>query len=478
MLKIEDTLAIVLIAFLFVFSISVGFLSPDSMNYLYMADTAGGAFLCSTNGSFNGIYACGYPLLIKIISFLTMGDLFIASKLLNVAILGCSYYIFSKVFSSSKLALLLAFTSFNVFISLYTWSENVILLSFSLYTYALFLCKTNDAVNLKVGVLVLIAILVGCISRYAFAPFSVFMFLSSYLVIGKKAHRLLPYFIIPGLLFILYKLSISQYDMERISAPESMALIVSVFIMACLKSALKTLVALSPFFIAKYKKLSLKGFKDSAPPFSWFFITTGVGYLLVCFTLRSLVQYDFFVNRMVGFGTFLIISGMLIYFQDFVDKTKLRVIVGVLVLTILVGVGTRAKISNVISNDALFTTDIISKAIEGKRQFTEVIVPIGYPKNRPYKSVVLSKLEYDNPAMTLKYLPHMPYYRPMDDKEFSALYEGMPCKLSFAPSLTIEHLEAILSDTYKVSLMDSVPTYHPKLKAYIINKFNSGDTSC
>ena len=111
-----------------------GYLSPDSMHYLNLAQNIKdglGFYVTNEQGikSYFSTWPVGYPILIYIVSVITSSDVILASKLLNFTLLGFSFISFRLI--SRKYAFVLAsvygaYTFMEVYS--FTWSEAPFLL--------------------------------------------------------------------------------------------------------------------------------------------------------------------------------------------------------------------------------------------------------------------------------------------------------------------------------------------------------------
>jgi hypothetical protein len=109
-----------------------GYLSPDSTNYLKLAQTLldGNGFYVSSyrlNGSdrdFFAIWPAGYPVLIFVVAKIFHLSVFLASKLLNIIFIGLSLCLIKKVFKTDSYIYGLVFL-FGAYIHIfsYTWTE-------------------------------------------------------------------------------------------------------------------------------------------------------------------------------------------------------------------------------------------------------------------------------------------------------------------------------------------------------------------
>ncbi len=477
-----DILFAGVIAFIVIYALAIGFLSPDSVNYLIMADIGNAGALCSKNGEFYGVFACGYPAFIKLFSYITNDNLFLASKLFNAFALLCFYFIFVKIFASRKLALLAVFVPFNLYVATYTWSENAVLLSLSLYLCALHRIKSTQKTTITTLLIVFISIIIGCFSRFSFAPFSVVIFICSYFVVGRHTLKLLIPFALCGFIFVAYKVFAASYDMERIAAPESFTVLVSAFALGLTKMLIAFGLFLLPLLIVKYKKIEIVSiFKFTKPSWALFFVSMGIGYLIICFLMRSLIQYDLFSIRLVGFGLSLICIGFLIFWKNEIDRLNAVWVVSMIAISF---VASSVVVPNKLKQIAVLGM-VDQGAVNSYIHFQQnargkIVIPIGQEhKTFPFGPyVAISEFNSNYPSARFQRIPMMPYAKKKNVAEFIASLDGQDCEFWFSPSLTQEQLINYLAKEYKVAHNKYVNAVSDELREYVLDKYRTKNYNC
>jgi predicted transcriptional regulator with HTH domain len=480
-IKKEDYLFILFLFIIFSFSSLIGRLSPDSIDYLIMANIGDAGYLCSKNGAFYGVFPCGYPILIKTIALFINDNLFLASKTLNILILSVYYIVLCHVFKSKKLAILLTLMPFHVFISTYTWSENAILLSFGLYILALHRINKTDGVDIQSFLVVFFAILIGCLSRYAFAPFSALLFLSSFFVIGKHCMKILPVFVLNALIFLIYKYFAYGTDMERISAPEDVAWLFLVFGYVGAKLLLSYLVVYSPLIFLYRKSFTIsRVFSIKNSNWSMFFIMAGIGYLTLSFVLRTLVQYDMYDERTIGFGLTLVFSGLFVAFKEELSKVSFLIIVVILFLSQITPRHVYfSELALAVKEGPLNISDVNKFIDQQQNVIDDIVITFGENLTDNVKPLV-SITEYNlrEGGSRVGSIPSVPYYRKMDEKDFLESLSGAKCQFVFPENLSKKELQDSLSLEYKVGIGRMTQAISPELQLYVMNKFINKDSNC
>lgn len=476
----EDWFVLFALCLVFLYSVLTGRLSADSINYLIMATPSDKDQLCIKNGEFYGVYACGYPLLIALMSKLSSLDSFTVSKLLNTLILLIHYVIWSYIFNSKRLALILTLLPFNVYISTFTWSENATLLAFSLYCLALLKIEKKQAVGVNDIAIAFVAILIGCVSRYAFAPFCLLLFLASFIVIKRKALLLLPGFIVNAIIFIIYKDIASVTDKERFQAPEQFSWLLLAFGYVVLLYLVKHIIACSPFLLYFKSHFSLKQLhKITESKWALFFISLGIGYLCLSFLLRVWVQFDMYDIRTVGFGVSLCISAIVIAYNQRIRKVNLSIIAFVLLGSQFISGSILINELQEIYNGNFFARNTVNDfVIAQQKARNNIVIPVINDWHEQVKGTSIKAENLKYPETFFWRVPGMPHYRQLDVTEFHAALKGARCQFIFSDNLTEEQLEKALSRTYRIGLFSEQKRYSAELKSFVMAKFRKRDTSC
>lgn len=315
-------------------AMKVGFLSPDSWNYLRLAESLSSGLGCSVREEYFAVFPCGYPALISFISWVTGFELFTASKILNFLALSLSGLFIFLGSRNLILSFLIVVNPITLAIGHYTWSENIFLLAVSLVFYAS-TKAFNGSGHRSIALPILVGLIVGVSSRYFFGPYALLMFLSIWLVYGSSvAKKVFPYFVFSGFLFIGYYL-FNEYltgygsGMPRIPAPESLLLLFAFFLKYSVKQVIISFLAVAPIiFYALWLILSEskngvgiagcladEGKKKSKP--IRLIIFFGFSYLVLAFLIRLYSQFDVYGYRTVGYGFVFLIGGLVSYFIGF-----------------------------------------------------------------------------------------------------------------------------------------------------------------
>jgi hypothetical protein len=480
----------------------VGFVSPDSWNYLRLAESILNGTGCSVGGEYFAAFPCGYPAFISATSWLTGLDVFSASKLFNILALALSGFFFYKATSNFLLAFLLIINPVTLAIGHYTWSENAFLLSVSLIFYSA-TTAFNGSGSLNISLSIVVGLLIGLSSRYYFGPYAFFMFLSIWLIYGKNvAIKLLPYFIFAGFLFIGYyifnKISTGYgTGLPRISSPESLLFLIIYFLKYSIEqliiyaSSVFPLILLLIFsvFMKKKQKSSIVNISERYAPLT-LMIVLGVAYIVLSFTLRVYSHFDLYGYRTVGYGFVFLISGILAfifyYFQIVFSWRGILALIGVSVISIALSQrGTYLVLlsdSTENNNDITFHNAI--DRYDSGISFAGVIVPFSVPSPKWSVSANLD-LFYQGEVETI--VPYTAPYRvkeSYDDFKKRILSHGGECRYDFTRLTDKYELKEALSSQYTVDVSFEESffrprviknyRYHSSLSYNILEKFSPG----
>ena len=316
----SDTLAIAIFLILSAtYAASFGFVSPDSWNYVRLAQSLVDGNVCQVNGKYFAIFPCGYPITLAL-SSLSQDPAFIIiiSKFTNAGLLLASFLCFRQLFPQHPLiAALIIIAPSTISISHFTWSENLFLFATALSLLQVHrLAAKQSYLN---HVILLFALLVGISSRYFFGPFAALIWLATLLIYGKEtARRTLPAFAIAGVAFIAYyfvNINLTGYGtgMQRIPAPESLLYLVVHFFWTLIRYETPQFFLVLIFFhLATIKTIALK-----KPAFDsmqhkkgeLLILAAGFSFLFLSFALRATTQFDLYGFRTVGYGhTFIFVA--------------------------------------------------------------------------------------------------------------------------------------------------------------------------
>ena len=462
-----------------------GVLSPDSIGYLALAESAQKIQECSIDGKYYAIQPCGYSILVAIVGKLTgIDNLILASKLLNWILIFSSFLLFKKTMPSPTLATLIVINPFTLHILGYTWTENLFLFAFSGCFYVLVSMKFSGSSKYKTILLTAFLIL-GCISRYFFGPFAIIIWIAGYLALGAEvAKKSLLAFVIAGVFFVAYQsfnIYITGYGtgMERISAPESINLLVVLFIWTIIKYSIVMAFVTAPFYFFGFEKKANSG-KQPISKYSVFkfLLLCGLGFLILAFILRAQIQYDLFDRRTIGFGLVFIFVGLLGLKAKNIDQLSLTqkltsqilIVTTSLVLSISIG-----------GWSYIFRSPYITPGnlIESNRStvMNQAIVSFEIPS--PSFFIAGGRGYYHYGAEVIN-VATGPYSKQDDLDSFIKKLERAPkdCVLDFSIINNLEEFEKMLSDMYLTDIkfvysympFEKVymPSYNPGLKKFLI----------
>jgi hypothetical protein len=326
-----------------------GYLSPDSTNYLALAQNLldGNGLTVANNGrgvaesSPFAIWPIGYPSLIYLISKITGATVFWSSKILNLAIMASATAILYSLFRPTGLfyAVLLGGGAFIEIFS-YTWSETIFIVFLIVFSALLSKLLADERNVGKLSILASITLVSVCLflSRYIGA-FSIGILGLAALYRfwqGKKWYGVsiaicaVASFAICALYLVNNKLGTGYYTgMPRSSAAETHIEIVIQLLIAVLRGAFFPLYAWNPlspvqdaivaayiaalFFVVreirrgKVRLLSPANFDATA--FS--FLAVGSSYLASIIAIRWVSDFDKYDFRLLGPGALLILIALL-----------------------------------------------------------------------------------------------------------------------------------------------------------------------
>ncbi|MGF6415764.1 hypothetical protein [Paraburkholderia sp. MM5482-R1] len=297
-----------------------GYLTIDSWNYLHLAQSIRDGQGCSVRGAYFATFPCGYPLVIALTAPSTeIGALIVSSKVTNLILLFVGFFFLMKTFRNVLVPVLIVVNPFTIELYQYTWSENLFLLAFCASIYAISRIAHNGS-SRWYAVLLACTLIVGCSSRYFFAPFSVVIFAAAWISYGRTtAIRALPAFVAAAIFFLGYqKFNVVATGFPtgtpRIPAPETFVFLLFRFIRQVGKEFILT-GALLLILLWGLKRTrgwaSASGSRarvDAQP--CRLLALSGAGYLLLAFYLRTLTQYDIYSPRTVSYGLVFVIAAL------------------------------------------------------------------------------------------------------------------------------------------------------------------------
>jgi len=314
------------IAVLFVLGVAAlaaaayGFLTVDSWNYLHLAQALRNGQGCSVDGAYFAIFPCGYPLAIALTApSHDIASLIVSSKATNLVLAFGGFWLLAKTFRHPLVPVLVMLNPLTLALYQYTWSENLSLFAFCGAMYAMSRIHCS-ATRYRHVALLAVFLIVGCSSRYFFAPFAAAMFASAAFAYGKRsAMTALPAFVAAALFFVGYQkfnvdLTGFGTGIPRIPAPETFGFLLLKFVLQLAKeSAWFVLAAALLLWLARKHWTPVDSMRGmlrnsglTAPTAevraARFLLYCGVGFLLLTFYLRTKTQYDLYSPRTVSYG--------------------------------------------------------------------------------------------------------------------------------------------------------------------------------
>lgn len=327
---------------------SSGYLSPDSIEYLSLAQNLldnNSFYMTAPNSEveFFAIWPVGYPLLIFLVSKLTGFSVFLASKFLNIFLLGVFIWSFRKIFNKNAYlyGLIFFFASFIQIYS-YSWSESIFILCLFWFSRSIYLL----IMNLDSGFKVYISILVSSLSMFLFRYIGSFSFcviglLGLYYFFIKKEKKRSIYLLaitIFNILFMsaylyhnyletgFYTGQMRSFDTQSSSQiivmlVKSIISIIMVFSNHVIWKDIAFLifqVLILCVLIVKYRKTIFKEKGDrSTVEFSLVFLIIGLLYLISIASLSCASYVEELNYRLLAPGSFLIFIALINYFENY-----------------------------------------------------------------------------------------------------------------------------------------------------------------
>jgi len=340
-----------------------GYLSPDSTNYLALAQSLldGKGLYTSSSGSnsqdlnYFAIWPAGYPMLIAFFSKLTGLSVFWASKLTNIILIFGILAIFFKFFGKFAYAygFILLFGSYIEIYS-FTWSEAPFI--FGLVFFATAISKLIQNQSSKTSkwfpyfIGICLASLALFFSRYV-GIFStgIIGILSLYFILKRKfkiGSALIVSLIFNGIVVFGYlynNINKTGYytGIPRIPAPETnfeltyslfksfvsefvfpLASLGALGIKLLVLALLCQIIILTVWFARSSVKDYFKNRKFDTICMTFFGV--GVIYLIMIITMRWLVHFDGFSYRLIAPGTLLIFIGFLRHLELSLNKKDFK----------------------------------------------------------------------------------------------------------------------------------------------------------
>ncbi|HVE06257.1 MAG TPA: hypothetical protein VNE00_03310 [Paraburkholderia sp.] len=300
-------------------AVAYGFLTVDSWNYLHLAQALREGQGCSVDGAYFAIFPCGYPLAIALLApSHDIASLIVSSKATNLVLAFGGFWLLTKTFRHPLVPALVMLNPLTLGLYQYTWSENLSLFAFCGALFALDRIHGSAARYGKAALLVgLLAVflIIGCSSRYFFAPFAAAMFVGVWLAYGRRTALIsLPAFVVAALFFVGYqKFNVEMTGfgtgIERIPAPETFGFLLLKFLLQLAKeSAWFALAGALLLWLARRhwtpltRVTAVAGYSGGDARACRLLFYSGLGFLLLAFYLRTKTQYDLYSPRTVSYG--------------------------------------------------------------------------------------------------------------------------------------------------------------------------------
>ena len=311
---------------------SNGFISPDSSNYLSLAQNilnGDGYIIPSDRAQPFAIWPVGYSSMIAGVSFITGASVYYASKIVNVLFIAGIFICLRMYYKKETYLVALVFTwASYLVISFYTWTETFFIFALVFFCSGLYKCFSKNKPQFKDYLLLFCSLFLLIFSRYIGAfgiglvgLFALYSFIKKLYLRGSLLLVLttIPIIILAYVLYTNFIITGYPTGMPRIPAPEShlelfISLISAFFYELSVlvysgKSEVYLLFIgqLLVFFWCKHKmglKKSTLTQKDTGFEKTLFIV--GCTYLFFVILMRWLSHFDPFSYRLIGPGTCLL----------------------------------------------------------------------------------------------------------------------------------------------------------------------------
>ncbi len=348
-----------------------GYISPDSANYLACAQNLleGHGYYVSAYGDtgnekeFFAIWPIGYPTLIFLLAKITGLSVFLASKVLNILLIGGILAFFRKLFHKNAYFFGLMFF-FGAYIEIfsYTWSETFFIFSLIWFGSSIHAYIINSN-NFKTWTFLLLSSLCLFLARYI-GVFSVGVLgiLSLYLLFIQKDSKkfmMIFFIIVLNSIFVMgylyHNTLVTGYTtgMPRISSPETninllIMLLKAFFVELVITNATMSNGAVVMFIIQLLlirfwifnDKRNLNFFmqekSNDVVRVSFIFGGIGLSYVVSIVAMRWNTQFNEFDYRLLGPGTFLLFIGFMNYVFQAATSVYVKPVKSILILFALV----------------------------------------------------------------------------------------------------------------------------------------------
>ncbi|SAK67575.1 hypothetical protein AWB76_03993 [Caballeronia temeraria] len=441
-----------------------GFISNDSWDYLFLAQSIRRGLGCTEQGAYFATFPCGYPLAIAMASpFIDIPSLFISSKVLNLVLLLFTFILLARSPLRTVTAALVVLNPVSLRIYQFTWSENLFLFACAGSLASIAVIHRNGRSGWY-GVLLAASLVIGCSSRYVFGPFAAMMFVCVALAWGRQtAIRVLPSFAVAALFFWAYQRFNVQHTgfstgMPRIPAPESIVLLLYTFVHASVRVVLTYCATAAIFLVlvrARFSSFTRTCIEGERGRCHLFLLLLGAGALLLQFALRVRTQFDPFDARTLGYGYVFMLSaaaGLLMRIDDKPVTARALIVYGVICTLLAQGPGFALRIMRIpkaplvpaiaaMNDYKIAPSDAALIVSLEKPRVNETIEGVGALYYPPDKIVV-------SPGIA-------PYRTPETFADFRTrvlAQKAATCALDFTPFESAQEFGQYLDATYPVDL--------------------------
>ncbi|MFC0397213.1 hypothetical protein [Paraburkholderia rhizosphaerae] len=476
-----------------------GFMTVDSWNYLYLAQSILQGNGCTVDGAYFATFPCGYPLAIALTApSHEIASLLLSSKATNLILALGGFRLLMKTFRNVLVPALIIVNPLSIGLYQFTWSENLFLFAFCGAVYAISRIQRSEKRYRNVALLAMF-LMIGCSARYFFAPFAAFIFIGAWLAYGRyTALRALPGFVASAVVFVAYQ----QFNVHmtgfgtgiaRIPAPETFGFLTLKFILQFAKEGVWFGVAAILFLWLARKQWSwspqlgsaARGDNDARA--CGLLMVSGVGFLLLAFFLRTQTQYDLYSPRTVSYGlTFVAAAsiGMLTRVRARTYPAVPLALYGMFSLLVAQDLLLPLMLKDALSGNYVFPSQAITR-YHSEGTHADVIVTLKLPDVSPTVDG-FHDLYYPT-GKSIVEISSAPYGIPdtvTDLKSHIASLHARSCVVDFTPFQTRKALQDYVDQTYPVEfsftsltqLLNTIerPDFDASLKDYLLRIFQPG----
>jgi hypothetical protein len=508
--------AVFVLAYVIALSVSLylGFLAPDSLGYLRIAQSIAEGHGCSLHGHYSSVWPCGYPTVISVFGF-GVDDyisLIFASKVANFFLIIAGMLMLNSVIRDYRIVLAATLNPIVWGLTVWTISENLFL--FATFGVVAATKKLGDTLSyappqfiriVSWSAVIFCFVVIGFLARYFFATFAVALFGATLLVYGRRtALAAIPAYILAAVLFLLLMSYNSREagfatGMPRMPAQESVRFLLFYFFYR--------LIFVSAIFIPVFLILWPERFLLSprarqsdaldiaaAPsPLGYFLIISGAGYLALQFLTRFFFAFDLFSIRLLGPGVALLISGLAIAALGDDPRENSSAWLTPSSKALLLAAYCIVASQGLVPFGRIFldwrsghTVSARALILNSKAPPTDAKVIFSFFRPPPTPALTAVDEFYYGKDKTIIYPDHAPEASPETGESYRAQlqkYAGDDCVLDFTQLRSGDELDKALSSTdYDVDVYLSGlkvvrvkrPGFDPSLKEFLARAFKPG----